>query len=167
VWLTFFAVSLRIMMTFFLVPYYALGAEMTENYRDRTALVAYRNMFSFMAAMITSAIAFTVFFKATSGVGHFLAGLALAMISFPTDQDVSAGDIPEDVLFNLGIVYGPSVLLFGLLTFYAFSFYDITKESHEKTLEILRERRLEGASTMAQDTEPPILANIKPSPVEK
>ena len=47
-WLTFFAISLRILMTFFLVPYYALGAELTENYRDRTALVAIRNMFSFV-----------------------------------------------------------------------------------------------------------------------
>ncbi len=33
------------MMTFFLVPYYAVGAELTENYNDRTALVAVRNIF--------------------------------------------------------------------------------------------------------------------------
>ena len=64
-WLTFFAISLRLMMTFFLLPYYALGAELTENYNDRTALVAYRNMFSFVAAMILSIVAFTVYFKST------------------------------------------------------------------------------------------------------
>ena len=372
-WLTFFAISLRLMMTFFLVPYYALGAELTENYRDRTALVAIRNMFSFIAAMILSIVAFTVYFKstdaypqgqlnpeaypafaltfaivsiiailiatrgtqsqipflhtsnseetmftgsfydfykyfykelgdvlknraflsiflvaitffilsglqralvlhmntyfwaletsrmqylfyaffastvfaipfikyimdwldkkrtmylgliviltsfvlptilrliglfpenesplllpvliisqittgfgmaimvvgmgsimadiadnqelqtgkrqeglifsfiglagkATSGVGHFLAGLTLSLISFPTTENVKPQDIPNDVIFNLGLVYGPSVLVFGLICFYFFSYYNITRESHEKTLEILSLRRLE------------------------
>jgi len=372
-WLTFFAISLRLMMTFFLVPYYALGAELTENYRDRTALVAIRNMFSFIAAMILSIVAFTVYFKstdaypqgqlnpeaypafaltfaivsiiailiatrgtqsqipflhtsnseetmftgsfydfykylykelgdilknraflsiflvaitffilsglqralvlhmntyfwaletsrmqylfyaffastvfaipfikyimdwldkkrtmylgliviltsfvlptilrliglfpenesplllpvliisqittgfgmaimvvgmgsimadiadnqelqtgkrqeglifsfigfaskATSGVGHFLAGLTLSLISFPTTENVKPQDIPNDVIFNLGLVYGPSVLVFGLVCFYFFSYYNITRESHEKTLEILSLRRLE------------------------
>ncbi len=372
-WLTFFAISLRILMTFFLVPYYALGAELTENYRDRTALVAIRNMFSFFAAMILSMVGFMIFFKstdaypqgqlnpeaypafaltfaivsiitmliatrgtqsqipflhtsnsegtvfkgsfydsfkyfykelgnvlknraflsvflvaisfyvlsglqralvlhmntyfwaletskmgylfyaffastvlsipfikyimdwldkkgtmylgliilltsfvmpttlrliglfpenespllfpvlifcqittgfgmatmivgmgsimadiadnqelqngkrqeglifsfvtfamkATSGVGHFLAGLALSLISFPTTENVRPQDIPNDVIFNLGLVYGPGVLVFGLLCFYFFSYYNITRESHEETLEILSLRRLE------------------------
>ena len=80
--------------------------------------------------------------KATSGAGHFFAGLALSVISFPTEDDVKPGDIPEDVLYNLGMVYGPSVLIFGLVCFYFFSFYDITRASHEKTLETLIIRRL-------------------------
>lgn len=371
-WLTFFAISLRLMMTFFLVPYYALGAELTENYNDRTALVAIRNIFSFVAAMVLSVVAFTIYFKstdaypqgqlnpaaypafaltfaivsviailvstlgtqsqipfmhknnsdkvlftdsfssfykyfyrglreilknrsflsiflvsitffilsglqralvlhmntyfwaletskiqymfyaffastvlvipfvkyimnwldkkrtmylgltiilisfvlptilrlielfpdndsslllpilifsqittgfgmaimvvgmgsimadiaddqelqtgkrqeglifsfisfaskATSGVGHFLAGLALSLISFPTTENVKPQDIPNDVIFNLGLVYGPSVLVFGLACFYFFSFYKITRKSHEETLEILNMRRL-------------------------
>jgi Na+/melibiose symporter-like transporter len=371
-WLTFFAITLRLMMTFFLLPYYALGAELTENYEDRTALVAIRNMFSFIAAMILSIVAFTVYFKATddypqgqlnpdaypafaftfaivsiivifittlgtqsqipfmhknnsdneqftnsftsfyryfykglletlknrsflsiflvsitffilsglqralvlhmntyfwaletskiqymfyaffvstvlvipfvkhiinwldkkrsmylglsiiltsfvlptilrliglfpendsslllpflivsqittgfgmaimvvgmgsimadiaddqelktgkrqeglifsfiglaskatSGVGHFLAGLALSLISFPTSENVTANEVPEDVIFNLGLVYGPSVLIFGLACFYFFSYYSITRKSHEKTLETLSQRRL-------------------------
>jgi len=371
-WLTFFAISLRLMMTFFLVPYYALGAELTENYNDRTALVAIRNIFSFVAAMVLSIAAFTIYFKstdaypqgqlnpaaypafaltfaivsviailvstlgtqsqipfmhknnsdkvlftdsfssfykyfyrglreilknrsflsiflvsitffilsglqralvlhmntyfwaletskiqymfyaffastvlvipfvkyimnwldkkrtmylgltiilisfvlptilrliglfpgndsslllpilifsqittgfgmaimvvgmgsimadiaddqelqtgkrqeglifsfisfaskATSGVGHFLAGLALSLISFPTTENVKPQDIPNDVIFNLGLVYGPSVLVFGLACFYFFSFYKITRKSHEETLEILNMRRL-------------------------
>ena len=33
---------------------------------------------------------FTFASKTTSGAGHFLAGLALGLISFPTEQDVSA-----------------------------------------------------------------------------
>jgi GPH family glycoside/pentoside/hexuronide:cation symporter len=80
--------------------------------------------------------------KATSGAGHFFAGLALSIISFPTEEAVKPGDIPEEVLFNLGMIYGPSVLVFGLVCFYFFSFYSITRESHEQTLETLATRRL-------------------------
>jgi len=81
--------------------------------------------------------------KATSGVGHFLAGLALSLISFPTSENVNANEVPDDVIFNLGLVFGPSVLVFGLACFYFFSFYSITRKSHEKTLEILSLRRSE------------------------
>ena len=90
--------------------------------------------------------------KATSGVGHFLAGLTLSLISFPTTENVTAKDIPEDVIFNLGMVYGPSVLVFGLVCFYFFSYYNITRESHEKTLEILSLRRLESKNKNHEDT---------------
>jgi Na+/melibiose symporter-like transporter len=64
-WLTVFAVGIRVTITFFMVPYYAVGAELTEDYRDRTALVAYRTMFSFAGAIAISAIALQVFFQAT------------------------------------------------------------------------------------------------------
>ena len=80
--------------------------------------------------------------KATAGLGHFLAGLALSLISFPTTENLQAQDIPDDVIYNLGLIYGPSVLVFGLACFYFFSFYKITRKSHEETLEILRVRRL-------------------------
>jgi GPH family glycoside/pentoside/hexuronide:cation symporter len=66
VWLIVFAIGTRLMMTLFLVPYYAVGAELTENYRDRTALVAYRTMAAWIGALILTALAFTVFFKPTA-----------------------------------------------------------------------------------------------------
>ena len=81
--------------------------------------------------------------KTTSGVGHFLAGLTLSLISFPTGENIKPGDIPDDVIFNLGLVYGPSVLIFGLVCFYFFSYYNITRESHEETLKTLNLRRLD------------------------
>lgn len=66
VWLLVFTVGTRLMMTLFLVPYYAVGAELTENYRDRTALVAYRTMAAWIAALALTALAFTVFFEPTA-----------------------------------------------------------------------------------------------------
>jgi GPH family glycoside/pentoside/hexuronide:cation symporter len=66
VWLIVFAVGTRLMMTLFLVPYYAVGAELTENYRERTALVAYRTMAGWLGAIVLTAVAFTVFFQPTA-----------------------------------------------------------------------------------------------------
>ena len=88
---------------------------------------------------------FSLAAKATSGAGQFLAGVALAVIAFPTDRDVAAEDVEPDVLFDLGLVYGPIVALFGLVCIYLFSFYGISRTSHEKTLRTLQERRREGS----------------------
>jgi len=84
---------------------------------------------------------FTFASKATSGAGHFLAGLALGLISFPTEQDVAPEDIDPDTLFELGLVYGPSVAIFGLFCIAVFSTYSISRANHRDTLEILRARR--------------------------
>ena len=65
-WLAAFAIATRVSLTFFIVPYFAVGAELTENYRDRTSLVAYRTMFSFASAIALSAVSFSVFFRANA-----------------------------------------------------------------------------------------------------
>ena len=44
VWLLVFAVATRLTMTFFLVPYLSLGAELTQDYDERTLLAALRNV---------------------------------------------------------------------------------------------------------------------------
>ncbi len=64
-WLIVFTIGTRLMMTLFLVPYYAVGAELTENYSDRTALVAYRTMAAWLGAIVLTAVSFAVFFKPT------------------------------------------------------------------------------------------------------
>ena len=84
---------------------------------------------------------FTFASKATSGAGHFFAGLALGLISFPTEREIAPEDISSDTLFELGLAYGPSVAIFGLFCIAVFSTYNITRASHRETLEILRERR--------------------------
>ena len=80
--------------------------------------------------------------KATSGVGHLIAGVALSIISFPTGRQVQPGEIEQEILNHLGWVYGPGVFLFGVLSVYVFSFYRITRESHARTMEELVARRL-------------------------
>jgi Na+/melibiose symporter-like transporter len=59
-------------------------------------------------------------------------------------------DINPDTLFELGLVYGPSVALFGLFCIAVFSTYNITRASHRETLEILRDRRKQKSEADAQ-----------------
>ncbi len=80
--------------------------------------------------------------KATSGVGHLVAGVALSLISFPTGREVRPGEVEQETLNHLGWVYGPGVFLFGVLSVYVFSFYRITRASHARTMEDLVARRL-------------------------
>ena len=44
-WLLVFAALTRTTMTFYSVPYMALGAELTSDYDERTLLVALRTVF--------------------------------------------------------------------------------------------------------------------------
>lgn len=47
-WLLIFAVLTRTAMTFYQVPYLSMGAELTDNYDERTLLAALRNVFQLL-----------------------------------------------------------------------------------------------------------------------
>ena len=57
--------------------------------------------------VISSTITFIT--KCADGLGTLIAGVMLSLIAFPTETAV--GDVPEDVLFDLGLVYGPLVFV--------------------------------------------------------
>ncbi len=67
--------------------------------------------------------------KATSGVGAFFAGVALDFISFP--KDAAPGEVPVDVIWDLGFIYGPSLMIFYFLALGSISFYRITRSAHD------------------------------------
>ena len=64
-WFTCFAVLSRTALTFFLVPYLSLGAEMTMNYQERTQIVALRWAFGMLSSLVVVALAWNYFFVAT------------------------------------------------------------------------------------------------------
>ena len=66
--------------------------------------------------------------KATSGVGAFIAGVALDLIHFP--KDAAPGEVPADIIWDLGFIYGPSLMIFYLMALGAISFYRITRAGH-------------------------------------
>ncbi len=73
--------------------------------------------------------------KATSGLGAFFAGVALDIISFP--RDAAPGDVPADIVWNLGFIYGPSLMVFYLLALGSISFYRITRTGHDERVATL------------------------------
>jgi Na+/melibiose symporter-like transporter len=83
--------------------------------------------------MFSSAIAFTA--KATSGVGGFLAGLALDLIAFPTQA--APGQVPDEKLFLLGLAVGPCMFVLYLLTLVFLRRYRITRARHQEILDEL------------------------------
>jgi Na+/melibiose symporter-like transporter len=95
--------------------------------------------------MFMSAIAFSG--KATSGVGGFLAGVALDLIHFPSQA--LPGSVPPEKIFKLGLAVGPGLLLLYCFTLYFVSGYRITRERHAEILLELERRR--GAAANAID----------------
>jgi Na+/melibiose symporter-like transporter len=78
-----------------------------------------------------------------TGIGGLIAGIALDIISWPRGADIrTAADVPADTLVNLGIIYGPLVVAFSVITMFCYSHYRLTREHHGEILMKLRNRRM-------------------------
>ena len=88
--------------------------------------------------LIISAVTFTQ--KAASGIGGFVAGIALDVIAFPKGAD--PGTVADDKLFSLGLAVGPGLLVFYLLLLFFLTRYSITRERHRETLAEIERRRI-------------------------
>jgi len=64
-WFAAFCVLVRTALTFFHVPYLSLGAELTQDYQERTRIVVVRMAFGLVAALVVIAIAWNYFFLTT------------------------------------------------------------------------------------------------------
>ena len=64
-WLTVFAILVRGSMTLYHVPHMAQGAELSDDYTERTSLVAYRSVFSAVGRLMVVIGGFGYFFRAT------------------------------------------------------------------------------------------------------
>jgi Na+/melibiose symporter-like transporter len=85
--------------------------------------------------VIMSAVTFTS--KCSYAIGTLIAGTLLSLIAFPTETAV--GDVAPDVIFDLGLLYGPVVLAVYLLACYAISRYDISRAKFIDTVSRLGE----------------------------
>lgn len=74
--------------------------------------------------------------KATSGVGAFVAGVALDVIAFP--RGAEPGTVDADTVWNLGFIYGPVLMGFYLLALASIGFYRITRVGHNERVDVLR-----------------------------
>ena len=65
VWLTTFAVLVRGSLTFYYVPHLALGAEIAQDYTQRSTLFAFSTVFAITAMALVSFLGFRYFFPTT------------------------------------------------------------------------------------------------------
>jgi Na+/melibiose symporter-like transporter len=62
-WLLCFAVLTRSAMTLYHVPHIALGAELSDDFEERTVIVAWRQAFGYVGALIAGGLAFLHYFS--------------------------------------------------------------------------------------------------------
>jgi GPH family glycoside/pentoside/hexuronide:cation symporter len=82
------------------------------------------------------------FAKASSGLGHLLAGIAIDLIKFPAGAE--PGTIDADIVFKLGLVDGPIAVIPGLIAISFYLQYNLTRERHSQIQEELRQRHSSG-----------------------
>ena len=75
------------------------------------------------------------FSKTSNGIGHVIAGIALDLIAFP--ENAMPGEVPDEIIFNLGLIDGPFAMIWGLIAAFFYARYKITRESHLKVKEKL------------------------------
>jgi len=78
-WLTFLSVSLRIALSLFTVPYQALGAELTEDYNERSSVAAWRWGIGILGTVAVILLGYGLFFAGPAGVTDRSAYLSLAL----------------------------------------------------------------------------------------
>ena len=65
-WLTLGAIAARATMTLYHVPYLALGAELSDDYHERTSIVSWRTVLGFTLSAAFTMLAYVVFFPETA-----------------------------------------------------------------------------------------------------
>ena len=69
-WLVTFAVLTRLSLTFYHIPHLALGAEMAQDYLDRTRVYSYSQLFSTIGTWGFGFLMLTLFFPTTDTTSH-------------------------------------------------------------------------------------------------
>lgn len=80
------------------------------------------------------------FAKASSGFGHLLAGIAIDVIAFPVGAE--PGTVPEETVFNLGLIDGPIAVIPGAIAVFFYLRYNLTRKRHADIQAELAERHL-------------------------
>lgn len=68
IWVALLSIALRLSMSVFILPYQALGAELTEDYVERSSLMTWRWLFGQLGAVAALALGFGVFLSGAAGL---------------------------------------------------------------------------------------------------
>jgi GPH family glycoside/pentoside/hexuronide:cation symporter len=93
----------------------------------------------------------TLAYKAASGLGGLIAGVALDLIHFPTDLAArgAALAIPDGVIARLGLIAGPLPAAFSALAPLFLLGYHLTRRKHAEIIAELEQRHARQAETEA------------------
>lgn len=69
-WLTFLSIGLRVSISLFLLPFNAVGAELSDNYAERSSIAAWRWGFAMLGALIAITLGFGVFLGGEGGLAR-------------------------------------------------------------------------------------------------
>jgi GPH family glycoside/pentoside/hexuronide:cation symporter len=69
-WLTTLSVLLRVATSLFLLPYNAVGAEISDDYKERSSIMAWRWGAAMMGALIAIILGFGIFFSGEGGLSQ-------------------------------------------------------------------------------------------------
>ena len=115
-----------------LISFGSMVADVVDEHELKTGL---RQQGIFFAALAFS-------YKCTSGFGNLIGGLALDLINWPRGAQIqSAADIPAETITQLGIIFGPVVAGFAVLSIWCFSHYKLTHKRHQEVLHALKKTR--------------------------
>lgn len=78
-WLTFLSIGLRVSISLFLLPFNAVGAELSDDYEERSSIAAWRWGFAMLGAVATVALGFGVFLGGPTGLANRAAYLPFAL----------------------------------------------------------------------------------------
>lgn len=96
----------------------------------------------------------TFFAKASSGLGHIVAGLAIDIIGFPVGA--RPGEVPDEVVLKLGLIDGPIGSIPAILSIWFYAQYRIDRRRHNEI-----QRELEARHAHEQKLPP---ASARPTP---
>jgi Na+/melibiose symporter-like transporter len=91
--------------------------------------------------------------KFTTGIGNVVGGIALDLISWPRGVAIqTAADVPPETIAWLGLVYGPIVAGFGVVSVWCYTKHHLNRERHQQIVRELTARR-EARAGPAVDSE--------------
>ncbi len=73
--------------------------------------------------------------KFSQGSGVMLASVMLAVIQFP--RQLSPGEVADDVIFDLGFIYAPTLLVIWMFMLFILRRYNIDRDTHEQNVQKL------------------------------
>ena len=79
------------------------------------------------------------FAKASSGLGHLLAGIAIDIIDFPVGAE--PGTVDPEIIFRLGLIDGPIAVVPGVIAVFFYLRYNLTRRRHTEIQAQLKARR--------------------------